>query len=164
MIVYENPWFRVIRDGAMHYVANTASPAGAAILPLQGGDIVLLEMLRAAQGGEATLEIPRGYAEAGETALQCARRELREETGYDLPPGAFRLLGHVRPDTGILTARVAVFEARIDPEARPGPHDDEAHAIRRVRLADLPRLIVAGEVEDGFTLSALALRQAAGVP
>lgn len=159
MIVYENPWFCVLREAGMHYVANRA-PGGAAILPLRGEDILLLAMRRASQRGEVTLEIPRGHGETGETALQCARRELREETGHDLPAAAFRLLGHIRPDTGILSARVAVFEARIDPDARPGPRDDEAEALHFLPLAALPRLIAEGALEDGFTLAALALRQA----
>ena len=33
--------------------------------------------------GNYTLEIPSGTKEKLETSIQCAKRELREETGYD---------------------------------------------------------------------------------
>lgn len=160
MIVYENPWFRVVKDGRFHIVEENTGGEGAAVLPIVGDDVLLLEMKRASQNYQQTLEIPRGFGEAGEDALTCARRELREETGYDLPPEAFSLLGHVRPNTGIMSSRIALFVARIPPDAPNAEPDMEASGRRLLPLAALSAALSDGLIEDGFTLSALALFQA----
>lgn len=157
MIVYENPWFRVEKDGAYHYVAGNTGGEGAVILPIIGQSLLLLQMQRVSQGLQTTLEIPRGFGNAGEGALMCAQRELREETGYALPIEDFTLLGHVRPDTGIQASRVAVFSVQIDPYAIAGPTDKEAKGRTLLALDDLPAAMRDGQIEDGFTLSALAL-------
>lgn len=160
MIVYENSWFRVVRDGQFHIIEENTGGEGAAVLPLVGEDILLLEMKRPSQGYQRTLEIPRGFGDAGEDALTCARRELREETGYDLPPEAFTLLGHVRPNTGIMASRIAVFVARIDPATAQTKPDREAEGRIMLPLARVAGALSEGLIEDGFTLSALALYQA----
>lgn len=157
MIVYENPWFRVVKDGQFHIVEENTGGEGAAVLPLVGDDILLLEMKRPSQGRELTLEIPRGFGEAGEVALTCAQRELKEETGYDLPLEAFSPLGHVRPNTGIMSSRIALFVARIAPDTPHAEPDQEAAGRRLLPLTQLNAALSSGMIEDGFTLSALAL-------
>lgn len=159
MIVYENPWFRVVRQGRYHFIDEPAARNGAVIVARRGDALVLLEQRRPSQGGAATLEVPRGYGEAGETAAQCAAREFAEETGLIMPAEAFHLIGHVRPNTGILSSRIAAFYA--DASAAPlGARDDEAEALRLAPLAGLDAMIASGEIEDGFTLAALSLWRA----
>src|SRR5690606_14942825 len=132
MIVYENPWFRVIKQDGYHYIDETNSQNGAAVLALRGDSFLFLEMNRLAQNHETTLEIPRGYADDGETSLQCARRELGEETGFFLNESDFQLLGHVRPNTGLLKTRVALYFVTIDADRIPESHDEEARRILEI--------------------------------
>lgn len=66
---------RTIRDLVDH-------PGAVAILPLlPDGRIVLVRQYRYAVQKEL-LEIPAGTLEKGEEPLDCARRELKEETGF----------------------------------------------------------------------------------
>jgi predicted NUDIX family NTP pyrophosphohydrolase len=44
--------------------------------------------------------IPKGVPDEGEDLLECAKREFREETGFELPTGAFRPLGSVKQKGG----------------------------------------------------------------
>lgn len=162
MIEYENPWFRVVRQGRQHWVEEPDARNGAAVIALRGDHLILLEMRRPAQGGALTLEIPRGYGAGGETAQQAARRELCEETGHDAPLASFQPLGFVRPNTAMLSSRVALFAVKLPSDARPGPRDDEAGAVTELAIADLNARIRAGGIEDGFTLSALCVARAAG--
>lgn len=55
---------------------------GVAVL-LWKEDCVLLGK-RIASHGEHSWQFPGGHLEAGETVLECAARELREETGLDI--------------------------------------------------------------------------------
>ncbi|MEG1451685.1 NUDIX hydrolase [Brevundimonas sp.] len=160
MIVYENPWFHVVKEGNFHIIKENTKGEGAVVLPVVGDRLLLLEMRRPSQNMELTLEIPRGFGDVGENAVTCARRELREETGYDLPLDAFQPIGHVRANTGILRSRVAVFAVQISVDMARMPPDDEAEGMRLVPLSDLPALIADGQIEDGFTLSALMFYKA----
>jgi len=47
----------------------------------QGPEVVLQKQYRPPTD-KITIEVPAGLIDAGETAEQCAVRELREETGY----------------------------------------------------------------------------------
>lgn len=60
-----------------------------ALLHRPAGPEVLLEKQFRPPAGRVCIEFPAGLVDAGETAEECALRELREETGY---------VGEVVPD------------------------------------------------------------------
>ncbi len=65
-------------------------PGAVAIVPiLDDGRVALVRQYRYAVGKEL-LEIPAGTLEEGEAPDTCARRELREETGYTAGSGPER--------------------------------------------------------------------------
>jgi ADP-ribose pyrophosphatase len=58
-------------------------PGAVAIVPVLGnGRVALIRQYRYA-AGKMLLEIPAGTPEQGELPLECAARELKEETGYE---------------------------------------------------------------------------------
>lgn len=66
---------RVLREVVEH-------PGSVAVVPLlSGSEVILIKQYRYAVGREL-LEIPAGTLKKGETPVECARRELIEETGY----------------------------------------------------------------------------------
>ena len=68
---------------------------GVGVLAINdNNEILLIEQYRPAIE-KPLLEIPAGILEEGENPKQCARRELREETGYDAKN--FRFLGKYYP-------------------------------------------------------------------
>src|SRR6476660_4336848 len=89
-VAYENAWVTVWHDevtrpdgapgiyGVVHY-ANLA----AGVLVLDDADRVLLVGQHRYALDAWSWEIPEGGVPAGETALEGARRELREETGVE---------------------------------------------------------------------------------
>ena len=156
--LYQNPWFRVVQEGRYHYVVEENGHKGAAILPVVAGrDVLLLQVQRAAHRGDVLLEIPRGCADDGESSLQCARRELAEETGYRVPPERLERLGRIRPNSAILASRVDLYLAHIDDGLEPVARDDEAVEVVRIPLTRLRAMLREGDIEDSFTLAALAL-------
>lgn len=82
---------------------------GAAVLATVDGNIALLTIYRPALG-RAVLEIPRGFRDPGETPLEAAVRELREETGLHCPC-ELEPLGEIYPESGVLRAKIALFLA-----------------------------------------------------
>lgn len=86
-----------------------------------------------------------------------ARRELREETGYELAPGAELIsLGYFFTSPGLTDEHCYLFLARPVQKSSAGSKHDEGEAIVDCRefSADVLRQMIAdGEVRDSNTLS-----------
>lgn len=69
---------------------------GFILFDLYSGNILGCHPANGRKGPEMAFDIPKGHLEAGETPLQAATRELREETGIVLPEGTYiHEIGHV---------------------------------------------------------------------
>jgi 8-oxo-dGTP pyrophosphatase MutT (NUDIX family) len=53
---------------------------------VRGGQVVVIVPTRRAADGSRVLALPKGHVDAGETAVQAAQREVREETGILAEP------------------------------------------------------------------------------
>ncbi len=97
---------------------------------------------------------------------EVARRELREETGYELEPGAELVpLGHFFSSPGMTDEHCYLFLARPVRKSAAGAAHDETEAIVDCRefAADVVRQMIAnGEIRDSNTLSTWARLVATG--
>lgn len=93
--------------------------------------------------GEVSLEIPGGAVDAGEPPEEAAKRELREETGYQ--SSQWQFLGSVRLNPAILSNTCHLYLA-LDAERTAELDLDEAEELE-VSLHDLKD--VAGMIRDG---------------
>lgn len=99
-----------------------------------------------------------GLLEPDEEAIRdVARRELREETGYELAPGGELLsLGHFFSSPGFTDELCYFFAARPVQTSARGPAHDASETILDCRefSADVLRqMIASGEIQDSNTLS-----------
>jgi len=156
--MFDSRRFRVERwpfehDGVAHVHDIVVHPGAAVILPLLPGErVVLIHNYRPAAGGEL-LELPAGTLDAGESPLECARRELAEETGYRA--GRITPLVTFYSSPGILTELMHAFLAE---DLTSGPTAHEAGEIIRVEVLDLStalQAIEAGRITDGKTAMTL---------
>jgi ADP-ribose pyrophosphatase len=158
-VVYADPYTLVVRDavrrpdGSLGTYARTipaSGAAGAAILPVIGGQVVLLRHFRHATRAWH-LEIPRGFGEPGVSAADQARQELREEIGADAD--SLTGLGPFHSNTGMASDQVELFLAEIhefgDPQTAEGISLVETCPPDRVG-----QLIDSGEISDSFTIGA----------
>ncbi|MBA3353100.1 MAG: NUDIX hydrolase [Blastocatellia bacterium] len=97
---------------------------------------------------------------------EVARRELREETGYELAPGAELVsLGHFFTSPGMTDEHCYLFLARPVRKSAAGAQHDTTEAIVDCRefCADVVRQMIAdGEIRDSNTLSTWARLVATG--
>jgi len=86
-------------------------------------------------------------------AVEAARRELREETGYDSDDLVD--LGWVHPNPAVQTNRCHTFLARNARLAGPpAPDDDEAFEIVTYPLTEVPELIRSGAITHALVVAA----------
>ncbi|GAA1167027.1 NUDIX hydrolase [Nocardioides aquiterrae] len=95
----------------------------------------------------------RGFSIDGDVETS-AHTELFEELGATA--SSFELLGHVTPDSGLQSSRVAVLLAHVAVVSAPTDRDEVA-ATQWVTLDEMLTLVDEGEIEDAFTLSALMI-------
>ena len=104
-----------------------------------GGEAALLLTRRAAHlsAHAGQYALPGGRVEAGESALDAARREAREEIGLELSPDAFlgRLDDYPTRSGYLITPLVAWVEDGV----HMSPNPAEVAQIYRVPLAELGR-------------------------
>ena len=131
-------------------------PGAAVIAALledgHGGWRVVLERQWRHPLGQAIIELPAGKLDPGEPPLHCARRELREETGYTAREWACAGLMH--PTPAYSTEGIHLWFAR---GLTAGPRQLDAGEHLHVFTATVPELLDwcrQGRVTDSKTLAA----------
>lgn len=146
-------------DGSVGELEMIHHSGAAAVLPIlsdpSGADpqIVLVRQYRYAAGGYL-LEVPAGRPDRpGEPWEECARRELREETG--LEAGSLRFLTSILTTPGFTDEEIRLYLA-WDLTAGETRHDpDEFMELVRLPMSDALRMVRDGEITDGKTICTL---------
>ncbi|PID99113.1 hypothetical protein CSA80_03295 [Candidatus Saccharibacteria bacterium] len=163
--MYKNPWLEVSelqisREGKPGtYSVVYRQDTVAIIVRNSSNELLMLKQYRFPTQANSW-EIPMGGIEKGESPLQAATRELKEETGIDLQNG--RHIGTFRPVPGLTPQRVHVFSvfvnvSELDANLR---QVDEIISKKFVSQSEFRKMVSDGRVSDGFTLSSLALEDA----
>ncbi|MBU4286522.1 MAG: NUDIX hydrolase [Kiritimatiellae bacterium] len=111
------------------------------------------------------LEVVAGTLEIGETPEACARREIREETGYAVK--TLTPLGFIFTAPGFCTERITIFYAELAPcdagQAENGPADPDPDEQLDVVLLDeaaWKAIMYRGAVQDAKTWAAWGMFEA----
>ena len=125
------------------------------IIPLTDDHQVV--MIRQYRHGsrEVTLEIPGGLMDSGDTPRKAAARELLEETGYQAKK--WIQIGVLNPNPALFNNRCYTFLAQ-DVKKVSDPTPDQTEDIEEVLipLADIPGLILKGEIDHAMVITAFA--------
>ncbi len=124
-----------------------------AILPVdKDGDIFLIKQFRKAVE-EEIWEIPAGRIEKGEGIVECAKRELKEETG--LSSNLMKKICEYYPSPGYSSEVIHIFLAEELSEGKPSPEIDEFIKIKKFNKEDIIKLLRGGKIKDGKTQASL---------
>jgi ADP-ribose pyrophosphatase len=95
-------------------------------------------------------ELPAGRLEPGETALQAAKRELAEETGYRASKWKRLATFYVSP--GYVSERMTIFLATDLRQGEAEPMEDERIECRWFTTRELDEWIRSGKIADAKTM------------
>jgi len=160
-IVYENPWIRVTESevtnpsgGRGIYGVVRYRNRAIGVLPIdEEGQTWLVGQYRYTLD-TYEWEIPEGGCPAGETPLEAAKRELREETG--LVATDYRLLlDDLALSNSVSDERATIFVATGLTQAAADPEETEDLRVRRLPLSEAIDMVRRGEITDSISVIAL---------
>ncbi len=133
------------RDVVRHKGAVCVAPLN------EKGELLFVRQFRYALGREL-LELPAGkYDHAGEESLECARRELEEETGCVAKE--FIEMGSLVTSPGFCDEKIELFLARGLTLGEAHPDEDEFLDVEKIPLDRAVEMIMSGEIEDSKTIA-----------
>ena len=123
------------------------------VIPLTAqNEVVLIRQYRHGTR-DVTLEIPGGIVEPNDSPEQSARRELREETGYQ--ESKMVLLGSVHPNPAFLNNKCYTYLAQNVLLVGTQKMDEKEDIEVLLRPIDvIPRLIREGQITHSLVLAA----------
>lgn len=159
-VVYEGNRVRLevhhlMGDGIRYRKEVVVHPGAVVIVPVMPDKTILLIRNRRYALAQTLIELPAGTLEKKEDPMNCAGRELLEETGY--------LAKRLKPmasffaSPGILTEKMHVFLA-YDLEKREQNLDHgEDIQLLPTPLGQAIEMIRSGEIQDSKTIAALMM-------
>ena len=159
-LVYQGAILEVYKDHMEFANGNNAEwyfinhHGAAAVLPvLDDGRIVMVTQYRNALERD-TWEIPAGKLDdPEEPGIECARRELEEETGYRAEELVWLL--NLRTTVAFCNEKIEIFLARNMITSRQHLDENEYVDVRAFTLEELKEMIFAGKIEDSKTIAAI---------
>lgn len=157
---FENPWFAI----ESHDVTNPAGQEAVysvmrmrrlavGVLPISAEGLVHLVGQWRFPLSRYSWEMPEGGAEPGETALDCAKRELAEETG--LTAGRFEEILKLDLSNSVTDEQAVLFLAT---DLTPGTAAPEPVEILKTLAAPFGAVlarVVSGAITDSLTVAAV---------
>ncbi len=159
-VAYENPWITVWHDevtrpdgspgiyGVVHF-ANLA----VGVVAIDEHDRVVLVRQHRYTLDEDSWELPEGGVPAGESALDGARRELREETGVEA--AEWRELAHLDLSNSITDERAVIFLATGLTLGVAEPDPTEVLVTRWVPFDEAVAMTFDDRIRDVMSVAAL---------
>ncbi|MBK9323952.1 MAG: NUDIX hydrolase [Bdellovibrionaceae bacterium] len=155
-LVYQGSFLKVLRDevelpngkkGLREYIPH---PGAAMVVPITDeGHLVMIRQFRYPLGKEF-IEFPAGKIDSGEEAIQTARRELLEETGYTAKD--MKHLTSIHPVIGYSNEVIEIFVANHLSLSEQRLDEEEFIDVFEVSLSEVVNLMRHGKITDVKTM------------
>ena len=142
-------------DGTLATREHIVHPGAVLIVPVLPDGRFVVERQYRYPLDRVIIEFPAGKLDPGEAELDTARRELREEAGYDATPWTF--LGTIHTIVSYTNEKVDFFVAEGLSHVGAKLDDGEFLEIVTMSLDEMLAALDRGEITDAKTVAALLL-------
>jgi len=154
-IIVENQYVTVFFNESGH-LRISQKHGGVVVIPECNGKYALIQHSR---NGVVLIEFPRGFIESGESHIDGAERELREE--LNLVSVNSYLLGELVTDSGLISDNVRAVICEVKDISQLSLQSSEGViGCDYYTYDEVIALVKNGKVKDNFTLASLMLLQA----
>jgi ADP-ribose pyrophosphatase len=147
---YKNPFLSLMEDqviqpdGKPGTYATVEIKPGVSILPIdEDGNAYLIRQFRYALGRDS-IEVVSGGLEEGETPLDAAKREVREEMGIQAEE--WHDLGQIEEDTSLVRSRGYLFLARRLSFTKPEQDGTEQVEFLKMSFEEAVQRVMQSEI------------------
>lgn len=168
-IVYQNKWMLLREDkiqrrsGAQGIYSVVEKPDFALIMPVQDGEIYMVEQYRYPVG-RRFWELPQGSLEKQDDLSldEVAAIELKEETG--LISKNMIYVGEQFVAYGYSTQKCHIyFATKLEQKSAKLEEEEEGLISKKIRLVDFEKMIIDGTIQDAATINAYLLAKLKGL-
>ncbi|MEI7905341.1 MAG: NUDIX hydrolase [Candidatus Firestonebacteria bacterium] len=128
-------------------------PGAAVIVPILPDGRILMVKQRRFAIQKWSWEVPAGTLEDKEKPLNCAKRELEEETGYKA--GKIRKILDFYSSPGFLHERMHIYLATSLHKGAQNLDEDEEIRVYPLKMSEILGLIRKNRVYDAKTIAAI---------
>ncbi|MEM3791612.1 MAG: NUDIX hydrolase [Candidatus Micrarchaeaceae archaeon] len=158
MLLYKAKKFELIKErislpnGSSTEAEYIKHNGATTIIPLIGGKVIMERQYRYVIR-RYVYELPAGTIKEGERPVECARRELKEETGYVARSMKELFWSYSTP--GISTEKIYFFLAKGLKKEKKSLEKNEIITTRAFRIEEAISMIKSGKIVDGKTIQGL---------
>ena len=128
-------------------------PGAVVVLPLLPNDQVILIRNHRYSVGRVLLELPAGTLEKGEDPMNCAGRELIEETGYKA--GRLTAMPTFFTSPGVLSENMYPFVAYDLEKSKQALEEGEEIELYPVPMKEAVAMCTDGRIADAKTIATI---------
>jgi len=130
-------------------------PGAVVVLPFLDEKTIVMIRNRRYAVAQVLVELPAGTLDKGEAPMNCAGRELLEETGYL----ATRLkpIGNFYSSPGVLSEKMYSFAAYDLEKAQGELEEGEEIEVVPTGFLEAIEMIRSGQIQDGKTIATLLM-------
>ena len=124
-------------------------PGAACIVAVDEEDNILMVKQYRYPISKVMYEVPAGKLDSGEEPINCAKRELEEETGYKA--NNFDLIGSLYPAPAYSNEIIYIYLATKLSKTNMNLDEDEFLVCEKIKISKVLEMIMNGQITDAKT-------------